>query len=294
MERKITMIVAPQSQVRAYLQLMRLDRPIGSLLLLWPTLWALWLAAEGIPRVSVLLVFVGGVFVMRSAGCVINDFADRHVDGHVTRTQGRPLVSGRIRPIEALVLFGILVGLALALVLTQNNLTIELAFGALFFAAIYPFMKRVTHLPQLFLGLAFSWAIPMAFAAQSGSIPPIAWLLVIANSFWTIAYDTFYAMVDRDDDLKIGIKSTAILFGRRDKLIVGILQLATLLVLASIGCLQELGAVYYVGLTVAGGLFVYQQRLASRRERDGCFAAFLNNNYVGACIFVGIAAHYLF
>ncbi|MFH7586641.1 4-hydroxybenzoate octaprenyltransferase [Oceanimonas sp. AH20CE76] len=273
---------------RAYMALARLDKPIGTLLLLWPTLWALWIAAEGMPSLWLLVVFVAGVFSMRSAGCVINDYADRHIDGHVKRTHARPLPSGELTERQALSFFALLVGISFVLVLTTNLFTIGLAFAGLFWAALYPFMKRYTHLPQLFLGIAFSWAIPMAFAAASNELPAGLWLLFAANLTWTIAYDTMYAMVDRDDDLKIGVKSTAILFGRHDKLIVGLLQLATLFLLVAAGRTFELGAPFYWGLLVAAGLFVYQQRLIRDRERMPCFRAFLNNNHAGMAIFAGL------
>ncbi len=279
-------------KVHPYWQLMRADKPIGTLLLLWPALWALWLAAEGPPKLSVLLVFVLGVFLMRSAGCVMNDYADREVDGHVKRTAQRPLVKGLVSEREALGLFIGLVALAFLLVLTQNLLTIALSVVALALAAIYPFMKRITHLPQLFLGVAFGWCIPMAYAAQSGQIAPEAWLLLLANICWTIAYDTKYAMVDREDDLKIGVKSTAILFGRFDKLIIGLLQLACLCCFAAIAYLKQLGLAFDIGLLAAAALFVYQQKLIRYRQREACFSAFLNNNYVGLVIFIGIASHY--
>ncbi|GAA3544006.1 4-hydroxybenzoate octaprenyltransferase [Zobellella aerophila] len=273
---------------RAYMALARLDKPIGTLLLLWPTLWAIWIAGQGRPDPWVLLVFVVGVFSMRSAGCVINDFADRKIDGHVKRTQARPLASGELTARQALGLFVLLVLASFMLVLTTNSLTIKLAFAGLGWAALYPFMKRVTHLPQLFLGIAFSWGIPMAFAAQSNALPVGLWLLFAANLTWTVAYDTMYAMVDRDDDLKIGVKSTAILFGRRDKLIVGLLQLATLLLLLWAAQVFALGGAFYWGLLAAAALFVYQQRLIRDRERMACFQAFLNNNYVGLTIFAGL------
>ncbi|OXY81509.1 4-hydroxybenzoate octaprenyltransferase [Oceanimonas doudoroffii] len=273
---------------RAYMALARLDKPIGTLLLLWPTLWALWIAADGLPSPWLLLVFVAGVFSMRSAGCVINDYADRHIDGHVKRTQARPLPAGELTERQALGFFALLVGISFVLVLTTNAFTIGLAFAGLFWAALYPFMKRFTNLPQLFLGIAFSWAIPMAFAAQSNSLPAGLWLLFAANLTWTVAYDTMYAMVDRDDDLRIGVKSTAILFGRRDKLIVGLLQLATLLLLVAAGRAFELAAPFYWGLLAAAGLFVYQQRLIRDRERMPCFRAFLNNNYAGMAVFAGL------
>jgi 4-hydroxybenzoate polyprenyltransferase len=284
-----TLTSAPRPRWRAYLALARLDKPIGSLLLLWPTLWALWIAAEGLPSPWLLVVFVAGVFAMRSAGCVINDYADRHIDGHVKRTHARPLPAGELTERQALGFFALLVGVSFLLVLTTNVLTIQLAFAGLFWAALYPFMKRYTHLPQLFLGIAFSWAIPMAFAAQSNSLPAGLWLLFAAKLTWTVAYDTMYAMVDRDDDLRIGVKSTAILFGRRDKLIIGLLQLVTLLLLVAAGQAFSLATPYYWGLLAAAVLFVYQQRLIRDRERMPCFRAFLNNNYAGMVIFVGVA-----
>ena len=280
------------AKAKPYWQLMRADKPIGTLLLLWPALWALWLAAEGLPDFSILLVFVLGVFFMRSAGCVINDFADRKVDAHVKRTAQRPLATGVVSEREALILFFGLVVLSFLLVLSQNTLTILLSFAALVLAAIYPFMKRYTHLPQLFLGLAFSWCIPMAYAAQTNTVPAEAWLLLVANVCWTVAYDTKYAMVDRDDDLKVGIKSTAILFGRFDKLIVALLQAASLLCLALLGHVKQLGFIFDLGLLAAAVLFVYQQKLIRYREREACFQAFLNNNYVGLAVFIGIASHY--
>ncbi|MEZ8141199.1 4-hydroxybenzoate polyprenyltransferase [Enterovibrio norvegicus FF-33] len=276
------------AKARAFWQLTRMDRPIGSLLLLWPTLWALFLAADGMPNMHVLVVFVLGVIMMRAAGCVINDFADRNFDGHVKRTQQRPLPSGKISAKEALALFGLLVLGAFMLVLTLDPLTIKLSVVALALAFIYPFMKRFTHMPQLVLGMAFSWAIPMAYAAQAGELPPVAWMLFLANVAWTVAYDTLYAMVDRDDDVKIGIKSSAILFGKYDKAAVGVLQLVTLLLLVLVGYLSQLAAVYYWFLLAASALFVYQQWLAKSRERDACFKAFLNNNYVGMLVFMGV------
>ncbi|WP_163923097.1 4-hydroxybenzoate octaprenyltransferase [Photobacterium sp. Alg240-V54] len=277
------------TKARAFWQLARFDRPIGSLLLLWPTLWALFLAGDGFPKLDVLVVFVLGVVFMRAAGCVINDFADRNVDGHVKRTAHRPMPSGKVSEREALGLFILLVLVSFLLVLTMNNLTIMLSVVAVILAAAYPFMKRYTHLPQLVLGAAFGWSIPMAYAAQSGTLPAVAWLLFVANILWTIAYDTLYAMVDRDDDLKVGIKSTAILFGRFDKLIVGILQLATIMLLIAIGGILQLSQGYYWALLVASALFVYQQMLIQSRQREQCFKAFLNNNYVGMVIFIGIS-----
>ena len=276
------------AKAQAYWQLMRMDKPIGTLLLLWPTLWALIIAAQGVPDPTVLVVFILGVVFMRSAGCVINDFADRKVDGHVKRTSQRPLPSGRVTSKEAIGLFIVLSVASFLLVLTMNPLTIKLSFAGLFLAFIYPFMKRYTHLPQLFLGLAFSWSIPMAWAAQANELPAMVWFIFAINALWTIAYDTQYAMVDRDDDLKIGIKSTAILFGRFDKMIIGALQLVTMAMLIAVGHWYELGASYYWSLLIAGALFVFQHQLIRHRERDLCFRAFLNNNYVGMVIAAGL------
>ncbi len=272
----------------AYCRLMRIDKPIGSLLLLWPTLWALWLAGGGVPRPWTLLVFVAGVFLMRAAGCVINDYADRHFDGHVKRTASRPLPSGLVSEQSAKVLFVVLVLLAFALVLTLNRMTIWLSVAALALAWIYPFMKRVSHLPQFVLGAAFGWSIPMAYAAVSESLPASAWIMFLAYICWTVAYDTQYAMVDRDDDLKIGIKSTAILFGRFDTLIIGLLQASMLALMVVLGMQMKLGAVFYLTVLMAAGLFGYQQWLTAGRERDACFRAFHNNNYVGMVLFAGI------
>lgn len=278
----------PMSKLSAYSRLMRIDKPIGSLLLLWPTLWALWLSGMQMPPLNVLLVFVLGVFFMRAAGCVVNDFADRKIDGHVKRTRGRPLPSGAVSSKEAKVLFAVLVLISFALVLTMNRLTVWLSFGGLALAWMYPFMKRHTHLPQVVLGAAFGWSIPMGWAAVSGSVPLNCWLLFLANICWTVAYDTQYAMVDRDDDLKIGVKSTAILFGRFDNLINGVLQLAALGLLALVGMRSGLGSAFYWSMLVAAGLFVYQQKLTANRQRELCFKAFLNNNWIGFTLFVGV------
>ncbi len=276
-----------------YYLLTRLHRPIGILLLLWPTLWALWVAAEGIPDIKVLLVFVLGVVLMRSAGCVINDYADRNFDPQVSRTRDRPIASGRVKPREALVLFLVLCLLAFLLVLSMNRLTIQLSFVAVALAAIYPFMKRYTHLPQVVLGMAFGWAIPMAFAAQSGSVPKVAWLMYVINVVWSMVYDTMYAMVDREDDLKAGVKSTAILFGEADRVIIGLLQGLMLLGLGLMGSQLGLGFPYYLALLVVIGLGIYQQFLIRYRQPEACFRAFLNNNWVGCAIFLGIALNYL-
>lgn len=268
---------------------MRFDRPIGTLLLLWPTLWGLWLAADGMPRIDVLVIFTLGVILMRAAGCVINDFADRKLDGHVARTKERPLASGQLQAKEALLLFAGLILLAFVLVLLTNALTIWLSLGAVLLASCYPFMKRYTHMPQLVLGAAFSWSIPMGFAAQTGEVPPHSWLLYVAVVLWTVVYDTFYAMVDRDDDLKIGIKSTAILFGDQDRMITGLLQLLVVIALLMVAQRFDLGLAFYTALTAACGLFIYQQQLIRYRHRDDCFKAFLNNNWVGLILFAGIA-----
>ena len=273
---------------QAYSRLMRIDKPIGTLLLLWPTLWALWLANRAMPPLSVLIVFVAGVFVMRAAGCVINDYADRKVDGHVERTKHRPLASGAVTAKEAKMLFVVLGLIAFGLVLSMNLMTIMLSVIGLALAWIYPFMKRYTHLPQVVLGAAFGWAIPMAWAAVSESLPLVCWLVFLANICWTVAYDTQYAMVDREDDLKIGVKSTAILFGQYDKLIIGLLQLATLGLMALVGIRLHLNGAFYWTLLLAGGLFVYQQKLIAKRARQACFQAFLNNNYVGLVLFLGV------
>ena len=282
-----------QNKLLAFHRLMRTDKPIGALLLLWPTLWALWVATPGIPPLWILAVFVAGVWLMRAAGCVVNDYADRKFDGHVKRTAHRPLPSGDVSEKEARTLFVVLVLLSFLLVLTLNTMTILLSVAALALAWVYPFMKRYTHLPQVVLGAAFGWSIPMAFSAVSESLPLSCWLLLLANICWTVAYDTLYAMVDRDDDLKIGIKSTAILFGRYDKLIVGLLQFATLLLLVWVGYLAQLGGAFYWSLLLAGALFIHQQKQIAGREREACFKAFLQNNYVGLVVFIGIALSYL-
>jgi 4-hydroxybenzoate polyprenyltransferase len=272
-----------------YLQLIRFDRPIGTLLLLWPTLWALWIAADGVPSMKLLLIFSLGTLLMRSAGCAVNDLADRELDGSVTRTRGRPLVIGAISPNEALMVSATLALLAFVLVLFTNTLTILLSFAGACLAACYPFMKRYTHLPQLVLGAAFSWGIPMAFAAVTNTLPPELWLIFVANLLWTVAYDTEYAMVDREDDLRVGIKSTAILFGELDRHIVGALQVMALLALLLTGQRFELGWVYFASVAAAGSLFAYQQLLIRARKPEDCFKAFLNNNWVGAAVFVGLA-----
>jgi 4-hydroxybenzoate polyprenyltransferase len=274
-------------------QITRADKPIGIYLLLWPTYWALWIAGDGFPTLHWLVVFTLGVFVMRSAGCVINDWADRKIDGQVKRTQHRPLLTGLLTSNDAISLFGLLIGIALGLVLTLSWYTIQLSVVAVILAASYPFMKRYTQLPQVVLGAAFSWGMIMAFAEGMGHIPLVAWLLFSANLLWTVAYDTMYAMVDRDDDLKIGVKSTAILFGQHDKRIILILQLMTLALLVSVGEILAFGWPYQLSLIAAAGFFCYQQILIVNRERDKCFQAFLNNHFVGLIVFVGIAIEYL-
>ncbi|OPX55660.1 4-hydroxybenzoate polyprenyltransferase [Oceanospirillum multiglobuliferum] len=281
-----------KKQLPLYLQLMRVDRPIGTYLLLWPTLWALWIAAEGFPKWDVLLIFILGVIVMRAAGCVINDYADRNFDGKVERTRNRPLATGAVSAKEALTLFFILCFIAFLLVLLTNSLTIMLSFGGVLLAALYPFMKRYTHLPQVVLGAAFSWAIPMAYAAQTGTVPIEAWLLFCANLLWTVAYDTQYAMVDRNDDVKIGIKSTAILFGELDRHIIILLQALAVTALLIVAINKSLGLLFYFGLAVAIALFIYQGRLTWQRERQACFQAFLNNHWAGLFILIGIIADY--
>ncbi len=279
-----------QSRLADYARLLRIDRPIGTLLLLWPTYWALWLAGDGSPDLSNILVFSLGVLFMRAAGCAINDFADRDWDRLVKRTKDRPLTAGRIQPWEAVALFaGLCLVSLLMVILCTNTLTLYLSFGGALLAFIYPFMKRYTHLPQLFLGAAFSWAIPMAWAAQANELSQVTWLLFTANVLWTVAYDTFYAMVDRDDDLKVGIKSTAILFGDADRLIIGCLQGMVLIILVMVGTRTGLGAFYYLGVAGMAVLFGYQQYLTRSRDRDACFRAFLNNNWAGLSVFAGLA-----
>ena len=281
------------AKLRDYAQLMRLHRPIGILLLLWPTLWALWIAGQGRPDLPVFVVFVLGVVLMRSAGCVINDYADRDFDPHVERTRDRPVAAGRVSPREALALFAVLCLIAFALVLTLNRLTVLLSFAGAFLAATYPFLKRYSHLPQFYLGMAFGWGIPMAFAAQTGGVPGLAWILFAANIFWAVAYDTAYAMVDREDDLRVGVKSTAILFGRHDRAMIFAFHIVTIALLALTGALAGLGLGYYAGLMVASGFALYQQWLMRQRGRDGCFRAFLNNNWFGAAVFAGLLIDYL-
>jgi 4-hydroxybenzoate polyprenyltransferase len=281
-------------QARQYAMLMRLDKPIGIWLLLWPMLWGLWIAGEGHPDPHIFLVFVIGVIVMRSAGCVINDFADRKIDSQVSRTKNRPLASGTVAPAEAIMLFIALGLIAVALVLTLDPLTQALAIIAAILTILYPFMKRLIAAPQLILGAAFGWSIPMAFAAQTGEIPRLAWLIWLAVIVWAVVYDTIYAMVDREDDLQLGIKSTAILFGRADVFIITLLQVILMLAFWLIGVAAHLGTWFFAGTLIAGLLFVYQYFLIRRRQPDACFRAFLNNNYVGMAIFIGILLDYTF
>lgn len=277
---------------KAYARLMRLHKPIGILLLLWPTLWALWLAAHGLPDIKVLIIFILGVVIMRSAGCVINDIADRNFDGHVARTQQRPLVTGAVTLKEALVLFSLLCCGALILFFFLNRFTQYLAIVALLLAIIYPFSKRYTHWPQLVLGVAFGWAVPMAFVAQTNQLTSTAWLLFLVAILWPLAYDTIYGMVDREDDRKIGIKSTALLFEKWDRLFVGVIQITVLLLLIRVGMLEKLAAWYYLSLVIAALLMGYQQYLIKGRNPAKCFKAFLNNNWVGLVIFLGLAFNF--
>jgi len=279
-------------RIYQYWHLMRFDRPIGIFLLLWPALWALWIAGKGAPDLLIILVIVSGVVVMRGAGCVINDYADRGFDPLVSRTRHRPIAAGRVTASEALILFSVLVGSAFSLVFLLNWMTIKLSFVGAFLATSYPFMKRYTYFPQVYLGVAFGWAVPMVFAAQTESVPKTAWLLYIATILWALAYDTMYAMVDRDDDLKIGVKSTAILFGDLDRMFVGIIQVLVLLTLFAVGKQETLGLPFNLALLIAALLVVYQQRLIFDRSQEGCFKAFLNNSWFGAVIFGGVAAHY--
>ena len=276
-----------------YSRLMRLNRPIGIYLLLWPTLWALWIAGEGHPHILVVFVFVSGVVLMRSAGCVINDYADREFDPHVERSRDRPIAAGRVKPKEALILFAVLCLGAFGLVLLMNELTIWMSLAGVVLAASYPFMKRYTHLPQVYLGAAFGWGVPMAFAAQTGSVPKVAWLLFVATVLWATVYDTMYGMVDREDDIKIGVKSTAVLFGEADRAILAIIQILFLGALLLIGQAADLGGYYYFGVLLAAALSIYQQYLIRNREPEYCFQAFLNNHWLGAAVFSGLVLHYL-
>ena len=274
--------------MNAYIRLMRLDKPIGSLLLLWPTYWALFLSADGWPDLDILFIFTLGVFIMRTAGCVINDFADRKIDKHIVRTQQRPLATGEISSNSALVLFGLLLLIALGLVLQTNILTIKLSLIAVLLATLYPFTKRWTNLPQLVLGAAFGMSVPMAFSAQTGVIPLTAWLVFIATLVWTLIYDTFYAMADRDEDLKIGVKSTAILFAKYDQIIITLLQILLIIVLILIGNVFDLGLIYDFSLVIISFFMIYHQFLLKKRQKEEYFKAFLNNNFIGMTVFLGI------
>ncbi|WP_447072888.1 4-hydroxybenzoate octaprenyltransferase [Shewanella indica] len=282
-----------REKIDVYARLSRLDRPIGTFLLLWPCLMALWLAAEGLPDLKVLIIFIIGVFVMRACGCIINDYADRELDTYVERTKARPLASGEVTAKEALGLFVVMGLFAFGLVLLLNPLVVKLSLVGMLLTIIYPFTKRYTNMPQMFLGTVWSWSIPMAYAAQTGEVPVEAWWLFAANWFWTVAYDTMYAMVDRDDDLKVGIKSTAILFGRYDRQIIGLFQLAALACFMTAGYVAERGALYLVGLLAFIGFGLYQQKLIYDRQRAPCFKAFLNNNWAGMALFVALGMDYL-
>ncbi len=278
---------------KQYLLLIRLNRPIGIFLLLWPTLWGLWIASEGFPNTKILVVFLFGVFLMRSAGCILNDIIDKDFDKFVARTQNRPLASDKLSSIEAFIVAISLIFIAFLLVLTTNTLTVQLSFIAIILAGTYPFLKRHTYLPQFFLGLTFGWSIPMAFAATTNSIPKIAWLLLIANILWTVVYDTIYAMIDREDDLKIGIKSTAILFDDADRFIIGLIQSLVLIALIVIGQQASLNTIYYFSLIIGGCLFLYQLHLIRNRDPKKCMQAFLNNNWFGLVVFIGLFINYL-
>ena len=280
-------------RLQLYIALTRLNRPIGILLLLWPTLWAIWISSAGHPDTIIVVVFVLGTILMRSAGCAINDYADRDFDAHVKRTADRPLAAGRISTKEALAVAAVLALMAFWLVVIfLNRLTLYLSFAALFLAASYPFTKRFFAIPQAYLGIAFGFGIPMGFAAETGSVPALAWWLLLANIFWTIAYDTEYAMVDRDDDVKIGIKTTALLFGRYDVAIVMACYAVTLALLAVIGNAVGQGWAYYGGLVAAGGIAAFHYTLIRERRREGCFRAFLHNNWFGFAVYCGIALDY--
>ncbi len=288
------MTFTAELRANRWLRLMRLDRPIGTYLLLWPTYWGLWFAAEGVPNINHLIIFTLGVIVMRAAGCVINDYADRKVDGAVRRTAHRPLPQGEITPQQALMLFFMLLTVALGLVLMLNKMTVLFSIGGLLLAASYPFLKRLTHLPQLGLGAAWAWTIPMAFVAERQALPPALWLLFAAVILWTVAFDTYYAMVDRDDDVKVGIKSSAILFGRYDLAVIVSLQIATLVLLSLVGIAFDRGLYYALGLIIAAASFVKQYVKAKDRSEEGCFSAFLDNHRVGMIIFIGLAMDYQF
>jgi len=280
-------------RAQQYWLLARFDKPIGILILLWPALWALWVASSGRPDILVLTVICCGVVLMRAAGCVINDYADRDIDLHVERTKLRPIAAGKVTPKEALTVFFVLCLSAFGLVLLLNPYAIMLSFGGVFLAASYPFMKRYTQLPQAYLGIAFGWAVPMSFAAQSNEIPLVAWLMYLATALWALIYDTMYAIVDKEDDLKIGVKSTAILFADKEREILAVLQVIVMLLLIQIGRMQGLSWIYYSALLCASGFFIYQQKLIFYRDKADCFKAFLNSNWFGLTVFIGFLLEFL-
>lgn len=296
MDYRISGLIPPDlvTQVRNYGKLMRVDKPIGIWLLLWPALWALWLAGEGHPDQGLFIIFVLGVFIMRSAGCVLNDYADRNIDPYVERTRSRPIASGAVAPMEALTLFVALALIAIGLAMMLNRQAQLLAIVAAILTVVYPFIKRLVSIPQFILGAAFGWAVPMAFAAQTGTVPQLAWVVFGAALIWAVIYDTFYAMVDREDDRKIGVKSTALLFGDADLFVIGGLQVLMLSALVFIGARAGLGPWYYLSVTVSAALMVYHQWLARDREPAQCFKAFLHNHLIGLVIFIGIVMHYSF
>lgn len=281
-----------QVKWNAYWRLMRFDKPIGILLLLWPTLWALWIAGDGRPSLKNILIFCTGVVLMRAAGCIMNDVADRDFDPHVKRTQSRPLASGELLVRQAMQAFFILMLLAFGLVLMTNALTVKLAFAGALLASTYPFFKRWTHYPQVVLGVAFGWGIPMAFAAENGQVAPVAWLILLINVIWSVIYDTLYAMVDRDDDISIGLKSTAIVFGHFDLMIIRMLKVLMIALLLLLGFKLQFSWPWFLGVSVAAGLFIIQQYSVRNRDRNACFKAFLNNNYVGLVIWAGLLITY--
>jgi 4-hydroxybenzoate polyprenyltransferase len=285
--------ISSRNRWNAYWRLMRFDKPIGILLLLWPTLWALWIAGDGTPSLKNVVIFCAGVVIMRAAGCIMNDIADRDFDPHVERTRSRPLAAGDLTTRQALGAFGTLMLIALGLVLMTNALTVKLAFAGAALAASYPFFKRVTHLPQIILGIAFGWGMVMAFAAETNGVPLVAWWLLAINVLWSVIYDTLYAMVDREDDASIGIKSTAILFGQYDLLILRLLKAAMLALLTLLGMRLGLGWPWFLAVAISAGLFLLQQVWVRNRGRDACFRAFLNNNWVGLVLFAGLLGHYL-
>lgn len=282
-----------KQRARLYAKLVRADRPIGWLLLLWPTWWGLWLAAEGFPPLGALAIFTAGVWLTRSAGCIINDYADRWLDGQVERTRGRPLATGAVSAREALALFAALMLIAFGLVMLTNRLTVYLAVVALVLACSYPFLKRHTYLPQIYLGVSFGWSIPMAFAAVTGSVPPLAWVAFLANVLWSTAYDTWYAMVDRRDDIKAGAKSTAILFGDADLIALGVLQGGFLITMGLVGQRAGLGLIYFAAMGVAAALIAWQFWYARDRSAERCFAAFRHNNWVGLVLWLGLSLDYM-